>query len=235
MKKLFLYGILFIPSIAFAQYSFKDLSGKWVEQTRTDKHQDVVPFKDTLYIEIREDGFMMVRHTFGATVYGNATLNALEISIEKEKFSIETVSNDMLKLKQDKRMHRFSKQIEFQDAPVTKLIPGIETGEIVSDIHQLNGKWHCYKKTDPAFDKAKLYIKQIEIVDQLLNSMNSTVTFQNMDTVYSADMMIELKDKKMILHGDGQLLKLNMLKSDKDEMILQDEGVSYFLKRGPKK
>ncbi len=235
MKKIFLFSILFVPFLGWAQYSFRDLSGKWVEQTRTDKHQEVIPFKDTLYIEIREDGFMMVRHTIGATTLGDATLIDNEISVEKEKFMIETVGKDILKLKQDKRTHRFIKQQEFQDAPVTKVIPGIETGNGSIELNQLNGKWNCYKKTDPSFNNTKFYIKQLEIYDQLLHSMNVDVTFQNMDTAYKAEMKIQLNQRKMILQGEGIYKALTIVKADNEEMILQDGSVHYFLKRVVKK
>ncbi len=162
MKKLLFCFFLF-PVSSFAQYyyTFKDISGKWVEQTRTDKNSDVVPFKDTLYIEIREDGFMMVRHTIGATFYGDATLAENMLIIQKEKFSVEGHEDDLLKLKQGKVTHRFVKQIEFADAPVVKVIPGVERGDVLIDFENLAGKWTVYKKTDPNFKAGNFYIKTL--------------------------------------------------------------------------
>ena len=103
MKKIFC--VLFLmPAFAYAQYdlTFKDISGKWMEVTRTDKNSDVAPFKDTLYLELRQDGYMLLRHTIGPTNFGIATLYENKLSLEKEEFVIESFENEILKLKQKK-------------------------------------------------------------------------------------------------------------------------------------
>ncbi|MBK8143592.1 MAG: hypothetical protein IPK62_00680 [Bacteroidetes bacterium] len=233
MKKLLLCLLLF-PTITYAQYyySFKDISGKWVELTRTDKNSDVTPFKDTLYIEIREDGFMMVRHTIGATYYGDAELHENKLSIQKDVYSVEGNEDGVLKLKKGKFTHRFIKQEAFNPSPVPKTIPGAESGVILTDYENLSGKWTVYKKTDPKFTHGTFYIKNMEIIEMNMNNVFSAeINFHNMDSVYSAYATIKIQDKELQIVSTDKVLKTRMVKNDGEEMILEHGSTTYFLKR----
>ena len=225
---------LLFPTFSFAQYyySFKDISGKWVELTRTDKNSDVTPFKDTLYIEIREDGFMMVRHTIGATYYGDAELYENKLSIQKDVYNVEGNEDGVLKLKKGKFTHRFIKQEAFTPSPVQKAIPGAESGVVLTEYENLNGKWTVYKKTDPEFTSGTFYIKNMDISEMNMNNVFSAqVTFHNMDSVYSTDATIKVQNKEMQLVSTDKVLKTRMLKNDGEEMILEHGSTTYFLKR----
>ena len=233
MKKIF-YLLLLLPAYVHAQYTytFKDISGKWIERTRTDKNSDVAPFKDTLYLEIRENGFMMVRHTIGATFYGDAELIENTLSIQKEHFKIESNENGILKLKQGKVTHRFVKFEEFTDAPVVKMIPGAETGNILNDEKNLQGKWTVYKKTDPSFSSHTFYIKIIDIKEKIKTStFAGLVTFHNMDSIYSSDATITIHDTEITIVCNDKIIKAQMLKNDGEEFIIKHNSVQYFMKR----
>ncbi len=234
MNKIF-FLLLLLPAFAVAQpytYTFSDISGKWVEQTRTDKNSDVTPFKDTLYIEIREDGFMMVRHAIGATYYGDAELVENKLSIQNDHFTIESNENNILKLKKGKYTHRFVKQAEFNDSPVAKVIPGVEKGQVLDNFEDLNGKWSVYKKTDPNFDRKKFYIKTLDIKEKNMKGLFSgLVTFHNMDSVYSDNATVKIQDKEISILSSDKVLKMTILKNDGEELILEHGSISYFLKR----
>lgn len=236
MKKIII-ALLLLPFCTVAQhnYTFEEISGKWAEQTRTDKHSDVIPFKDTLYVEIREDGFMMVRHTIGATSYGDAELVENKLSIQREKFTIEALENDMLKLKQNKITHRFAKQKEFADAPVAKVIPGVEHGTIQTTFESLQGKWTVYKKTDPNFKSNTFYIKTLTIQEKKKNNnFVGNVTYHNMDSIFSSNANIQIQDHEMQIVSPEKVLKTVILKNNGEECILQHGSVNYFMKRAEK-
>lgn len=233
MNKI-IFLLLLLPAFAVAQptYTFNDISGKWAEQTRTDKNSDVTPFKDTLYLEIREDGFMMVRHAIGATYYGDAELVENKLSIQNDNFTIESNENNILKLKKGKYTHRFVKQTEFTDAPVTKIIPGVEKGDVLDNFEDLHGKWSVYKKTDPNFDRKKFYIKTLDIKEKNMNNLFSgLVTFHNMDSVYTDNATVKIQNRELNILSSDKVLKITILKNDGEELILEHGSVSYFLKR----
>ncbi len=233
MKKLLL-AILFWPFMAQAQteLTFNDISGKWVERTRTDKNSDVAPFKDTLFIEIREDGFMLVRHTIGATFYGTAELKENKLTLQRETFQIESCENGILKLKQGKVSHRFVKQEVFQDAPVAKVIPLASEGDILHDAAAYTGKWTVYKKTDPNFTGKTFYLKVLEISkDQQDKQFSAEVTFHNMDSVFNSTARIQIHLNEFSIFSDHKIIKAKILKNDGDEMILKHGSIHYYMKR----
>ena len=234
MKKIFYLLLLLFPSFVYAQYpyTFKDISGKWIERTRTDKNSDVAPFKDTLYLEIRENGFMLVRHTIGATFYGDAELVDNTLSIQKEQFKIESAENGILKLKQGKVTHRFVKFEEFTDAPVVKMIPGAEKGNKPNKEDNLQGKWTVYKKTDPSFSSRTFYIKILDIKEKLKpHTYAGSVTFHNMDSIYNSDAIITIQDTEITILSNDKIIKAHMLKNDGEEFIIEHNSVQYFMKR----
>jgi hypothetical protein len=233
MKKIFLL-FLFLPLFTKAQseLSFEDISGKWVERTRTDKNSDVAPFKDTLFLEIREDGFMLVRHTIGATFYGTAELKENKLTLQRETFQIESCENGILKLKQGKVSHRFVKQEAFQDAPVAKIIPGVTEGDILHDAAAYTGKWTVYKKTDANFTGKTFYLKMLDIKTQQQDKQFSAeVTFHNMDSLYNSDARIQVQQNELSIYSDNKIIKAKILKNDGVEMILEHGSIHYYLKK----
>ncbi|MBP6625593.1 MAG: hypothetical protein KA198_10500, partial [Chitinophagaceae bacterium] len=87
MKKLIIFFSL-LPTFSLAQITFKDVDGKWQEEYRTEKKGKEIDFKDTLRMEIRTDGFMMVRHSIGATIIGEAEISENKITLQNEQFKI---------------------------------------------------------------------------------------------------------------------------------------------------
>lgn len=233
MRKLLFLVILF-PVQLFAQYNytFQDLSGKWIEQTRTDKKFSVIPFKDTLFIEVRETGFMMVRHTIGPTSYGDAELKEDRISIEKESFTIVSLDNDILKLKQGNITHRFLRFKEFTDSPVSYLAEEKEGDPIQTGFEKLKGKWYVYKKTDPEFDRKRFYIKKFEIKAQTKpGAYIGEATFHNMDSVYTKDVKVNVHDRDLNIIYFERAFNTHILKSDGGELELEHAGTKYYLKK----
>lgn len=232
--KILCYLLILLPAFAHAQYdlTFKDIAGKWVEKTRTDKNNDVAPFKDTLYLELREDGFMLLRHTIGGTNYGTAELKENNLTLDKETYTIESFENDILKLKQKKTTHRFMKEAEFPDAPVAKAAPAMERGVSNNYRELLPGKWSVYKKTDPGFTGKTFYLKSIEIREtKQEDQFTGVVTFHNMDSVYTSEATMKTDRYEMNIFTPNKILKTKVIKNDGNELILEHGNVNYFLKK----
>ena len=237
MKKIITLLLFFTMNVdAQSNFSFSDIAGKWIEQTRTDKRNDVIAFKDTIYMEIRDDGFMLVRHTIGATFFGDANLSENVLSLQKAKYTVENVEENMLKLKDGKILHRFTKQTEIENTPSVRIIPGVEKGMVSINPNKLFGKWTVYKKTDANFNQKTFYIKNIEIENMTgVNEYLGNITMHNMDSVYNENATMQIDETGMQIKIGGGILKHTFLKNDGDEMILTKGSVTYFLKRFGKK
>lgn len=226
---------MLLPFSLFSQISFSDIDGKWQEEKRLKKKKEI-PFTDTLRLEIRKDGFMLIRHTIGPTYTGEAELAGKKLKLEKEKFEVVDYSRKSLSLKDDDGTHVFRKADEFSASPIQKVIPGREEGEKDIAIATLKGKWTAYKKTDPKFDKNKFYLKAIQFnEDKGGGTYKGIVTFNTMDSVYNTDAFIYVKGTDFIISSDNETFKAKVLKSDGEELLLEEGSVTYFLKQFGKK
>lgn len=235
MKK-FILALLWLPVSTFAQTTFKDINGKWQEESRTKKKGKEINFKDTLRIEIRKDGFMMIRHSEGATITGQAEIKGTTLLLDDVNFSIVESDNARLTLNDDDGDHHFKKIEEFSNSPVIKKMPGVEEGKKDITISTVKGKWTCYKKTDPEFNRTKFYLKVIDFREDKGNGTYAgTATFNNNDSVYTTDAFIYVKENDFVISSDHETFKATVIKSDGEEMILQSGTIHYFLKQFGKK
>lgn len=230
----FILASLFsLISDAQTDYTFEDIAGKWVELTRTDRDAQVIPFKDTMFIEIRNTGFFLIRKHMGATMYGEAELQENVLTFRKEKFTIEKKEGKLLKLKKGNQIHRFELQDEFRDDPGSKTTPQIEANnKILIDKENIVGKWSVYKKTDPSFDRKRFYLKILDIKEYAQNlHCIGEITMHNMDSLYFDASKIHIEKQSMKIIGEKTILNLSITKNDGEELILTDDKVTYFLKR----
>lgn len=235
MKKLILLFSL-LPTFSMAQITFKDIDGKWQEEYRTEKKGKQIDFKDTLRMEIRTDGFMMVRHSIGATIIGEAEITENKITLQNEQFKIIDHSRKKLVFENSDGQHHFRKADEFDASPVKKVIPGLEEGEKDIRLQTLKGKWTIYKKTDPNFTSSTFYLKSIDFKEDKGNGTYSgLVTFNNSDSVYNTEAFIYIKGNDFIISSDDETFKAKVMKSDGSELILQNGSINYFLKQFGKK
>jgi hypothetical protein len=215
-----------------AQTSLKEIAGKWQEESRYKKKDKPLDFKDTLRMEIRADGFMMIRHPRGATLTGEAELSGRKLKLENVKYSIVEVSQDKLVLNDNEGDHIFKKMPEFTSAPVTKMIPGVEEGKKDITNAVLKGKWSCYKKTDPEFSRVKFYLRNIDFKEEKgQGAYDGTVSFNNNDSVYTADAIMLVKDSGFNISYNTENFKADVVKSDGEELILRSGNVHYFMKQ----
>ena len=236
MKKLTLLLLFTIPLFCEAQTDIKQLTGKWEESFRTTKKNKKIDFTDTLRMEIRPDGFMMLRHTKGATITGQGEIRNGSLYLENTESEIVEFTNNRLVLHDNSGNHHFDRMNEFTNSPVTKVIPGVETGRKDISMSTIKGKWSCYKKTDPDFSTGKFYIKSIEFKEDKGNGLyTGTAAFNNSDSVYTRDVSIIITGKEIMINAGQETLKAEVLKSDGDEMILQSGSIHYFLKQFGKK
>ena len=219
-----------------AQIGFKDIAGKWQEQSREIKKNKPIEFKDSMRLEIRPEGFMMVRYDVGSTFFGEAEIKGKYISIKNHDFEIQENDENNLTLIDNSGLHYFKRVVEFGNSPVTKIIPGKEEGIKNIAIETLKGKWSCYKKTDSKFEKNKFYLKSITFKEDKGNGTYLGATaFSSMDSVFVVDAFIYVKDDNLIISTDEENFKAKVIKSNGEELILESGSITYFMKQFGKK
>lgn len=230
--KRYLFLLIFLPAFVQAQTKLSDLQGKWQEEKRSTKKDKPLEFADTIRIEFQNSGFAMIRRSGGGTYTAMAELNEAKLNIDKQKFVIEEFGNNTLVLSDKEGKHYFKKFEEFTMSPVKRILPGVEEGRKDYSFTALQGKWTCYKKTDPDFKGITFYIKSLDFKEEKFSkSFIGTVSFNNSDSVYTSEASMVFVGNECTITCTEQIVKATVLKSDGEELILSSGTVNYFLKR----
>ncbi|MBK7764272.1 MAG: hypothetical protein IPI46_13160 [Bacteroidetes bacterium] len=230
--KTFLILLILFPTILQAQSKLSDLQGKWQEEKRLNKREKEIEFTDTIRIEFQTSGFAMIRRSGGGTFTGEAELKQENLSIDHQKFEIEELTKNALVLSDKQGLHHLKRMDEFTMSPVKRVLPGVEEGKRDFSFKSVQGKWTCYKKTDPDFKGTTFYIKSIDIKEEKpRGTFLGTASFNNSDSVYTTDAKIIFDGNVCSITSAEQVVKAKVLKSDGEEMILESGTVNYFLKR----
>lgn len=234
MKKIF-FLFVFLPIVVFCQedFTFKDISGKWLEASRTDKNNTVIQFQDTIYVEIREDEFMLVRPKIGKTYFGDAEIKDNKIYLQNEQFQIESAEKNILKLKHGKYTHRFVRFEQTPDMPAQRIShQDDKPNEIKTTTKSLIGKWTVYKKTDEQFSVKKYYFKILDIQEvNLDNLLSGSLTLHNMDKQKTTPFTIFVQGVEMNMTVGEDMYKIQLLRNNGNEMIFRIGSATYYLKR----
>jgi hypothetical protein len=218
--------------LSFAQNELHKIASKWQELKRVDKRNNEISFTDTMRMEIRADGFMMLRYDNGPTITGEVEWKKDELFLEEITFQVLHYDNSTLELKSKNYTHTLTKSVEFQSRPVVKIIPGVEHGLVDLAMKTMQGKWTCYKKTDPLFDRTKFYIKSLDVKEwKASDSIRAEIVYQSNDSIYSYNATLQIKGNNVIVVNQKNEHKLEALKSDGEELILKDGNIHYFMKQ----
>jgi hypothetical protein len=235
MKKIIFLLTFLLPNIASAQYEISNIQGKWQEASRNQKKKNDIPFTDTMRIEIIASGYTMIRYQEGVTIIGEASIEKNKLKVKEESFEIVKAAENELQLAEKGIIHVFKRADEYSAAPIKKVIPTAQEGLKNIDYKTIKGKWTCYRKTDPTFDKGKAYIKQLEIKDSTKLNMLVEVAFHTMDTLYYSNMFMSTQNDTFILKDDSKQIELQVVMSDGEEMILRQDKITYYFKQFTKR
>lgn len=235
--KHFILLMLCIPThAALAQYSMESFKGRWKETSRQKEGKSInIEYTDTMRFDFMDSGYTMLRWDNGPTLIGDISISKSKMKLKDLDFEIKQLESNELMLEEKGIQHHFNRVQQFSASPVQKVIPNATEGEVKLDFATLQGKWSCYRKTDPAFDKSKMYIKQLDIKDQVVNAISAQLSVHNMDTLWYEDVAITIEGKQLKIKGQDTNLTLTVLKSDAEELIAEDRKVTYYFKRFGKK
>lgn len=236
MKKLSFLLFCLGAQVSYAQFSLESFKGRWKESTRQKEGKTGnIEFADTMRFDFMDSGYTMLRWDNGPTLVGDITLTKTKMKFKDNDFEIKQLESNELVLVEKGIQHRLQRVQQFAASPVQKVIPNATDGEVNLDFATLKGKWSCYRKTDPAFDKSKMYIKQLDIKDKVVNAMSAQLSLHNMDTLWYEDVSITIEGKQLKIKGQDTMLTLTISKSDAEELVAEDRKVTYYFKRFGKK
>ena len=214
---------------------FNDLKGSWQERARLDKSGDFSEFTDTLRMDFAGEGLCVMRYGKEESVVGAGELNGDKFRFKGKTYTLKIQNLSEFELGEGNVRHTLKRVGQYggEKAVLYRGSMSGDEGEVKTDEASWMGKWTCYRKTDPGFSSTKFYLKILDI--NASNGWGGKVTWQNMDSVFTADMMVRVEGQSMELKGQDATEKFAVLKADGEEMILKRGDEVYYLKRFGKK
>ena len=237
MRKVLILLILLIPVAAFCSNKHKPIKmpvSRWKEIKRMKIDSTVVPFTDTLYISFRaKDSFSY--HNLNGFIYnGSYTINEdslLDFGTARYKIAIKRPASLVLTNKEG----IFVLTNDLSDTLKTIVLDtGTEKISPVTDIDQMIGHWTVYKRTtkeqtgtlDVSTEITALYI-----TGHSTDGKQGYVYGGN-DAKNNPSWYIKNLGTDQVLDCDGKTHRIfKVLKCQKGEMILEEDGVKYFCKQ----
>lgn len=229
MRKLLFLLLLALPISLFAK---GDLSGHWHEVKRLDASGQTVTYVDTIQMEFLT-GNEYVWHKIGSFIYrGTYKIENGNLDIGRRYFKIVEMSKKKLVLKDDLGTYYLEpytpqKQTNNQAQKQT------ETYKPVHSIDQMAGKWSVYKRTS---DKT---LQQVDYVT-LLKSVTILETpegnkhgyfFGSRDGDDNPSWYVSGFNNQTIICEGQSHRQFKVIKCQDNEMILEENGITYFFKQ----
>ena len=236
MKGIYILLFTVCSQAALAQVSFEQLKGKWKEVSRIKAGKgESIEFADSMRIEFMDSGYTMLRFDNGPTLIGESELVKDKLKLKELEYMVKSVEQHQMILSEKGIQHQFSRVTQFIPTPVQKVIPNATQGEVNLEFASVQGKWTCYRKTDPGFNKVKMYIKQLDIKEQLQQGYSAQLSLHNMDTLWYSDVLLTIDGKQFKVKGQDVNMTLTILKADAEELVAVDDKITYYFKRFGKK
>jgi hypothetical protein len=213
------------------------ISTRWIETSRQDASGKTIPYQDTLFLQKSAPSEISIRK--GSFMYkGEVKGKMLELG--HISYKIEKNNDKEIRLKDEDVLHIFTKAVKdtsamdaivrmpaiaLPAAPVSALDPAV-----------LQGEWEAYKrsgKNGPLtnIDYSKL-IKAMSFYPEPKEGNLGSVYI----TVKSNHPLYQVREIKApylaVADEEHKMHKLTVWKSDKEELIIEDEaGIIYYMKR----
>jgi hypothetical protein len=237
MGKVLILVMLLMPFALFSKDKHKQIKlpiSRWKEVKRMNPDSTIVPFTDTLYVSfLRKDSFSY--HNLNGFIYNGAYTidedSLLDFGTARYKITVKRPAT--LVLTNDSGIFVLAPNLT-DTVKTIVLDTGTEKLTPVTDIDQMIGHWTVYKRTtkeqtgtlDVATEITALYITGPS-TDGKQGYVYGGNDAKNDPSWYIKSLGID-----QVLDCDGKNHRiLKVLKCQKGEMILEDDGVKYFCKQ----
>lgn len=229
MRNLLFLLLLALPISIFAK---GDLDGHWREVKRLDVGGNVVDYTDTIHMQFLT-GNEYVWHKTGSFIYrGTYKIENGNLDIGRRYFKIEGVSKKKLVLKDDLGTYYLEPYTPQKQANSTaKKQP--ETYDPVHSIDQMAGKWSVYKRTSDRTLQQVDYVtllKSVTIFERPEGNKHGYFYGSRDGEDNPSWYVTGYNNQTIICEGDSHR-KFKVIKCQDNEMILEEDGITYFFKQ----
>jgi hypothetical protein len=236
MRRIFVLLMLLIPITAWCSHKQKPLKipvSRWREVTRLNVDSVVLPFSDTMFILFEKKDSFSYHNKDGFIYNGIYTINDDSLlDFGTARYKVEVRNPNLLVLSNDMGIFRFNRDLS--DTVAIIVIPKNDTFAPVKSIDDMIGHWTVYKRTEKdqaggAMDVATT-IRAVYITGPSTDGKQGYI-FSGNDPGNSPSWYIKNLGADQALDCAGKNPRIiNVKKCQKGEMILEENGVTYYLK-----
>lgn len=237
MRNLLILFILLLPATALCAKKHKPLKipvSRWREVKRMGLDSTIIPFTDTLFISFLKKDSASYHNKNGFIYNGPYTINEDSLlDFGTARYKVAVRNPDALVLLNDNGIFILSRDQSDTVKPI--ILEKDEKYAPVTNIDQMIGHWTVYKRTEKeqamgTMDIAST-IRAIYITGPSTDGKQGYI-FSGNDAVNNPSWYIKGLGTDQVLDCDGKGKRIiNVKKCQKGEMILEENGISYYLKQ----
>ncbi len=230
MRNFIILATVLMPTLSFAGDKNK-LSGNWREVSRKTIKNEVVSYKDTIKMEFLPGGNEYIWQKAGGFIYrGTYKLEANALDIGMRYFTIVSRSNNKMVLKDDGGIYEMETYTPQVNSPQAKRQ---EVFAPVNSVQQMAGHWSVFKGTGAQKVDAIDYSRQIKMVDIYPSQQDGKwgAFFSRKDADNAPSWYVQSYSNQTLYLNGKDSRQFKVLKCENNEMILEEDGVTYYFRQ----
>ncbi|MCB0698328.1 MAG: hypothetical protein H6551_02190 [Chitinophagales bacterium] len=230
MKKLTLLLLVLFPLLSFGKGD--GILGHWHEVIRLGTDGRKVEFRDTIFLEFKQGNefIWQKKNSFIQRGVYKSENGGKNLDIGIRYFTVlEIKKNKRLVLKDQAGTYEFEPY-----TPVSQMVPGRapETYAPVTSINQMVGEWDKFKGTSNATQQQIDYTRTVKKVTVFSSPKDGKLGY-----IYAgrdgetASWYIESFSNQTLFCNGKDKRQFKVLKAANNELIIEGEGFTYFLRK----
>lgn len=231
MKYLIWTLLLAIPFTSYSKGKGKDqLLGHWKEVKRLNNAGKLVSYTDTLHIEFKPGNEYVRQQGKGFIYRGVYKIMSGSLDIGTRTYTIMEMKKKRIVLKDQMGTYELEPY-----TPVSQIVPGRapEVYKPVTSINQMVGSWDKFKGTSSGTHDRIDYTRTVKKVEIFSNPQNGKLgyIFAGRDGEGAPSWYVESFSNQTLYCNGKDRRQFKVLKAENNELIIEGEGFTYFLRR----
>lgn len=215
-------------------YSLNQFTGKWQEVNRTDRKNNSVGFKDTLFYNFSNKGEVFSRDGVNMSLMGEAAIDPGNVLVAAaDVFTIRSMNSNKVVLDDGEYLHTLVRKNNFwyEILPTTAVVSEKFISPISINASALSGKWKVYRRAAQpgTIDKVLIRILNVQNI-QNDNMATGEIMFYKSEKLESLPCTITLNGDRMRISTERNTWNVNVYKADGKDLVFGDASLMYYCK-----
>lgn len=229
MRKILCLLLIVLPFAAYCGDK-NELSGKWKEVKRWKTDRTEINFKDTIRLEFMVGNEYIWQKSGGFIYRGTYKLEDKTLDIGMRIFTVMEKKGNRLVLQDEAGIYEFAPNKE--TTPDNKTKPE-EKFAPVNSIQQMAGHWSVFKRTSDHVQQDIDYTRQLKMIDIYATEQDGKwgYFYAQRDADNAPSWYVEGYANQTLTCNGKDRRQFKVVKCEKNELILQEEGITYFFRQ----